>query len=90
MRNATDIHREIAERFDALVKANSKIYLSKDPGIRQHLIAYKIKTRLKNKGIEPYISFEPHKCLTCGTINKAHPDTSFCFVCDTDNWQRIK
>jgi len=30
-------------------------------------------------------------CDTCGSRNgECHPDSGFCFLCDTDNWRRIK
>lgn len=45
------------------------------------------KAAADNVGLEPYISEEDrYVCGTCGTRNKAHPVTSYCFICDTDNW----
>ncbi len=38
-----------------------------------------------NEALEPYINNE-YQCLTCGTVGKSNPITSFCFVCDADNW----
>lgn len=43
-----------------------------------------------NKGIKPHVD-KRYMCLTCGsTDGKEHPDTGFCFHCDTDNWENIE
>mgnify|MGYP001331192337 CR=1 FL=1 len=49
-------------------------------GMRLALIAE------RNNGLTPYIN-ENYVCLTCGaTSGESHPESSYCFKCDTDNW----
>ena len=41
----------------------------------------------KNKGLEPYIPERRRVCYTCGARDGyAHPNSSYCWWCDTDNW----
>lgn len=37
-----------------------------------------------NEGLIPYHG--DGNCNTCGNEGLAHPKSSFCFICDTDNW----
>ena len=74
------------EEFEKLVRANKRIFRSKDPKIRQYLLGVKAKAKIDNAGLTPYVGEQNYKCLTCGTVNKSHPETSYCFVCNTDNW----
>ena len=40
-----------------------------------------------NAGVEPCID-KNYWCETCGsTTGECHPDTGYCFICDTDNWE---
>ena len=72
------------DRFTKLVEAKEKVYLSKDPGMRQYLIAKKALAKMKNRGLQS--TFIPKECFTCGAENQAHPETGHCFICNTDNW----
>lgn len=54
----------------------------------KQLQAIKQKAKKENKGLIPYID-NRYSCRTCGSNSgESHPDTSFCFICNTDNWQR--
>ena len=67
---------------DLLIKQVEK--LQENPEHLKKLIA---QAKIDNKGLQPYIKKSSiRKCLTCGTVNQSHPETSYCFVCDTDNW----
>lgn len=75
--------------FFNLVNHGKKAYRSKKLEIKEFL-----KKRIKNKKLEfkhlkPNITVGKWKCLTCGNKDKSHPNTSFCFKCDTDNWEEI-
>lgn len=40
-------------------------------------------------GIKPYVD-KDYWCGTCGSRSgKCHPDTGYCYICDTDNWVRV-
>lgn len=40
-----------------------------------------------NKDLSPLID-STYWCETCGSHSgQCHPDTGYCFVCDTDNWE---
>lgn len=78
----------IEQKFDKKVRTNRKVYKSENLLILSHLELIKQKAKEANKGLEPYSpDFEKHyRCNTCGTRNMSHPVTSYCFICDTDNW----
>lgn len=44
------------------------------------------QARERNEIVVPIHSDE--ECETCGS-HLEHPITGYCFVCDTDNWERI-
>lgn len=44
------------------------------------------RAKAKNKGLIPYIN-NRYRCATCGNIGKSHPESSYCFECDSDNWE---
>lgn len=45
------------------------------------------KIREENKELEPDID-ERYWCETCGShSHEANPNTGYCFVCNTDNWE---
>lgn len=76
------------ERFDEMVKSGKKIYLSRNPFLKNHLIQVKSEAAKSNANLTPYVDDRGgSKCNTCGSVNLAHPITSYCFVCDTDNWE---
>jgi len=63
---------------------NDMIALSKDKVALKARIA---EVAIENKAVKPYIYHEPQTCNTCKSINREeHPDTGYCFICDTDNW----
>ena len=44
------------------------------------------KTKEENKDLEPDID-ERYWCETCGShSHEEHPETGYCFICNTDNW----
>lgn len=47
------------------------------------LSARKLQVEADNNGVRPYTG--RHVCQTCGS-NKQHPETGYCFVCNTDNF----
>ncbi len=51
---------------------------------KEQIKELKTEAKRKNRGLIPYAG--EGTCGTCGNKGKAHPVTSFCFVCDTDNW----
>jgi hypothetical protein len=63
--------------------------LAKDPVALAARIALVAE---ENKGLNPYTpKHERYYCKTCKSRGgKAHPVTSYCFICDTDNWQEIQ
>lgn len=77
------------DQFNHLVKIGAKIYLTKDPDLQAYLNEVKIKVKEQNKGLKPYLGTSCQgflKCRTCNNVAKAHPETGYCFVCGTDNW----
>jgi len=78
---------ETMENITEMIKRSERIYTNKNPLIKSELKTLKKKVRIVNKGLVPYIDKE-HTCKTCGSKDgKSHPETSFCFHCDTDNWE---
>lgn len=80
----------IKQKFERLVTEGKCVYLSKDIDVKNYLKEVKQRVKEENKHLKPYIDGQKQRCDTCGSVDKAHPDTSFCFVCDTDNWQTIR
>lgn len=78
--------KSIEEIFAQKVWTNKRIYKSKNLLLLAHLERVKKETAEANKDIEPYISNEKYRCETCGTKDRHHPVTGYCFICDTDNW----
>lgn len=71
--------------FANAVRTNKKVY--RMPALKPDLVLQKKSAKLKNKGLVPYVNLD-YWCLTCGNKSgKSHPETSYCFICDTDNWQ---
>lgn len=57
------------------------------PNLRPALQARIRQVAQQNKGMKPDIDMN-YWCETCGsTSGKCHPDTGYCFICDTDNWE---
>lgn len=84
-----------SEITKALKKAETFSLMNKDKCYRIVLIKNeidspsKLKNRIKatelmNKYKVPYI--DNLTCHTCGAKGLSNPETSYCFVCDTDNW----
>ena len=45
------------------------------------------KTKIENEGLEPCID-KRYWCETCGShSHQVHPETGYCFHCNTDNWE---
>ena len=76
--------------FNKMVSNGEKIYLSKDPDVIKFLDNRKKRVKKQNEGVVPCID-KRYRCLTCGNRSgKEHPETAFCFICDTDNWEPVK
>lgn len=44
------------------------------------------QAKIDNAGLTPCINTD-YWCETCGsTTGESHPDTSYCFICDSDDW----
>jgi rubrerythrin len=83
----------LQQEFNRLVRTSERVYTRKY--LRVILRAKKKAAKIANKGLKPEIlptdgSADIYQCLTCGTVNRSHPVTSYCFVCDTDNFQFYK
>ena len=82
----------LQQEFDRLVRTSERVYTRKH--LSEVLKATKKAAKAANKGLKPFIQVTDgranvYKCMTCGTLNQSHPVTSYCFVCDTDNWQMV-
>lgn len=77
----------VAVRFKQMVSEGRHVYRSRNPDIKAHLAKRIEMVAQRNHGLKPYVpTHEEYKCRTCGRKQKAHPETSYCFHCDTDNW----
>ena len=75
----------VIDLFNKLVKSSSKVYTKKkNKELLKYLELRKEKVKKENINLTPYIGTD--KCRTCGTVGKEHPETAYCFICDTDNW----
>jgi len=82
--------KTIEEKFNEAVRRGQKVYKSKSPEIQGYLKAVKEKVAIENKDIKPYITNPAYYvCDTCGAKGIDHPGTSYCFICNTDNFTRI-
>lgn len=70
--------------FNRLVKRSERVYTKKTTELKEYLKIVKKNAKKANKGLKPYIGED--RCRTCGILGKQHPVTSYCFICDTDNW----
>ena len=66
------------------MKESKRIYTKKDPSLLAYLKSLKYKVKQEFAGLTPYIGTDT--CRTCGNTGKEHPDTAYCFICNTDNW----
>lgn len=75
-----------------LIRKNVALYKSKNVFKQNFINALKETAQIANKDLVPYIHELGHYiCNTCGsTDDKAHPITSLCFHCNTDNWNLLK
>ncbi len=72
-------------KFNNLVCTSQWVYTKKDVDLKLVLKQIKKKIKILNKDLKPYIDSE-YRCRTCGTKGRYHPVTSYCFICDTDNF----
>lgn len=57
--------------------------------LKEFIKERKKRVKMQNKDLIPCID-ERYWCETCGSrSHKCHPDTSYCFICDTDNWKLV-
>lgn len=80
--------KQIAESDDLFDKQNKvrKFYLSRNPDKIAMLKERKIIASERNKDVVPEYD-KNYYCGTCGSKDGAeHPNTGYCFYCDTDNW----
>jgi len=85
--NSEERYRDSEE----ILRTVRRAYESNDPIIK-HALAYRIEeTKKRNKDRDPIIDDEDDEqywCETCGSHSHQNdPDTSFCYVCNTDNWE---
>lgn len=59
-------------------------YLRENPDL---LEVRKREVAILNSDTEAIIS--DCECETCGSMQE-HPDTGYCFICDTDNWKFVQ
>lgn len=63
-------------------------YKSRDADIKELLKIRKKMTKVLFKGIEPSVDIN-YFCEICGSHSHLeHPDTTYCFICNTDNWKK--
>lgn len=78
------------ERYDdseRIVMSVPRAYRNKKKEIQAALKFRIEETEKINLGITPYIDDE-YWCETCGShSHKCHPDSDYCFICNTDNWK---
>lgn len=81
--------KQIAESDELFYKEIKKVrefYLCSNPEKVAMLEERKAIIRERHKGLSPEYNDE-YYCGTCGAKDGAeHPDTGYCFYCDTDNW----
>ena len=73
--------------FNALIgHVGKSAYRSRDPKMKHLICVLKEQAAIRNAGLTPHID-KTYYCATCGSRSgKCHPDTGYCFLCDTDNW----
>lgn len=76
----------IRQEFDQLVRTNQRVSLSKNKDIIEELKRRKSQAAKEFKGIKPDLSSDWF-CKTCANKKYHHPETGYCFICDTDNWE---
>lgn len=77
------------ELFQKEYKKLKRYHTSKDP-LKQDILKQRINVvGQRNKNLIAEIN-KDYYCGTCGSKDgRSHPDTSYCFYCDTDNWYPI-
>ncbi|MDD6210551.1 MAG: hypothetical protein PUB21_08105 [Bacteroidales bacterium] len=76
------------EETETIVMSVRRAYRSKDPKIKEALKQRKAETKALNKGLQPTIDDE-YYCETCGShSHKENPTTGYCYICNTDNWEK--
>lgn len=74
------------------LKQEYKVHPDKGTKIytRKQVEKFKARALIDNAELEPYSEFRNSErgdlCHTCGTRDMMHPQTAYCFICDTDNW----
>jgi len=78
---------ESDELFEKEIHKLKRFYKSNSSINYQILASRLIIVKDRNKDIKPTTD-ENYYCCTCGYKDgKEHPDTGYCFHCDTDNWE---
>lgn len=75
----------MSELFEKAVRSGQKIYKSKNNKLLLDLKLQIEATKHVNKNLVPYVN-NNYRCNTCGVLGQSHPETSYCFICNTDNW----
>ena len=77
-------------KFNSLVGSFSpSLHRSRDPKMKFLVSVLKERATRLNAGLEPSVD-KRYYCATCGSRSgKCHPDTGYCFLCDTDNWTPV-
>ncbi|GAB6119608.1 hypothetical protein [Dysgonomonas termitidis] len=92
-RKSEDVNPELIARSDDLMQKEIKkckyYFRSKDPR-KKNILQQRINiVKERNKGLTAFID-KDYSCKTCGSKDgRSHPDTSYCFCCDTDNWNPV-
>lgn len=81
--------KQIAEVLEFKNVDSLYVFLKKC-GTKENVVqCLKEVAKIKNKGLTPDIDTD-YYCLTCGSrTGEEHPETGYCFICNTDNWEPI-
>ena len=84
------ISEKDVECFNAMIgKQGQAPFLPDDPKVQYLISVLKQEAVRLNKGLTPEID-KKYYCETCGSRSgECHPQTSYCFACDTDNWTPV-
>ena len=82
--------KNLYDESEKIVTSVRSAYKSRKINIKDAL-KYRIsETKKINKDITPYIDTD-YFCETCGShSHKCDPNTGYCFICNTDNWEPEK
>ena len=82
----------MSEKFKKLYSAGVRLFESTDAEIIAELATMKAQAMRENICLNPVHSANPtinDFCETCGAYNNMHPENSYCFICNTDNWEQL-